>query len=225
MWDGLNVELKFVIMSYWDALSAVMSNTSDICSTIRSLMSPRLLLPCCPCRECRADREEEEEGRCAGRLRLWPPSSSAQCGLLCQSVRWEKGRQSYLATNMADTRTANISKLVLKQAGRAKEKVSKTPQPLSWCPARSPVTVCALWSVWDLDWETLWCDDHHAPVEPREGSVDTCELCFGLTITAQMVLTSQSQGQSALLSSVKKTSNIVRQTVLLYNSSQTSRAS
>merc|ERR1711971_190875 len=30
---------------------------------------------------------------------------------------------SYLATNMADTRTANISKLVLKQAGRAKEKI------------------------------------------------------------------------------------------------------
>merc|ERR1739848_439717 len=29
----------------------------------------------------------------------------------------------YLATNMADTRTANISKLVLKQAGRAKEKI------------------------------------------------------------------------------------------------------
>ena len=29
----------------------------------------------------------------------------------------------YLARNMADTRTANISKLVLKQAGRAKEKV------------------------------------------------------------------------------------------------------
>ena len=37
----------------------------------------------------------------------------------------------YLATNMADTRTANISKLVLKQAGRAKEKVSKPPQHLS----------------------------------------------------------------------------------------------
>merc|ERR1739848_858308 len=31
--------------------------------------------------------------------------------------------QHYLATNMADTRTANISKLVLKQAGRAKEKI------------------------------------------------------------------------------------------------------
>merc|ERR1712110_1363002 len=31
--------------------------------------------------------------------------------------------QLYLATNMADTRTANISKLVLKQAGRAKEKI------------------------------------------------------------------------------------------------------
>merc|ERR1712179_749952 len=31
--------------------------------------------------------------------------------------------EHYLATNMADTRTANISKLVLKQAGRAKEKI------------------------------------------------------------------------------------------------------
>merc|ERR1711992_370299 len=31
--------------------------------------------------------------------------------------------EHYLATNMADTRTANISKLVLKQAGRAKEKL------------------------------------------------------------------------------------------------------
>ena len=31
--------------------------------------------------------------------------------------------EHYLATNMADTRTANISKLVIKQAGRAKEKV------------------------------------------------------------------------------------------------------
>ena len=31
---------------------------------------------------------------------------------------------SYLASNMADTR--NISKLVIKQAGRAKEKVNRT---------------------------------------------------------------------------------------------------
>jgi len=31
--------------------------------------------------------------------------------------------EHYLATNMADTRTANISKLVIKQAGRAKEKI------------------------------------------------------------------------------------------------------
>jgi len=30
---------------------------------------------------------------------------------------------SYLATNMADTKTANISRLVIKQAGRAKEKI------------------------------------------------------------------------------------------------------
>ena len=39
------------------------------------------------------------------------------------SVVRETG-ENYLATNMADTRTANISKLVIKQAGRAKEKVT-----------------------------------------------------------------------------------------------------
>ena len=142
---------------------------------------------CCPCRECRADREEEEEeGRCAGRLRLWPPSSSAQCGLLCQSVRWEKGRQSYLATNMADTRTANISKLVLKQAGRAKEKVTLTTNTCHhW--QRGSQSLVPAWSSWD--WETLWCDDH-TPVEGRVHCGHMCASllvwdCFGIRLTTQ----------------------------------------
>ena len=39
---------------------------------------------------------------------------------------------------MADTRTANISKLVLKQAGRAKEKVSKTPPALVMMSSPEP---------------------------------------------------------------------------------------
>ena len=39
-------------------------------------------------------------------------------GLLCQC------RVSYLPGNMADTKGGNLSRLVLKQAGRAKEKVN-----------------------------------------------------------------------------------------------------
>ena len=116
---------------------------------------------------------------------LWPPS--AQCGLLCQTeLSVSEPQTSYLATNMADTRTANISKLVLKQAGRAKEKVKTNYQHLSWWPAWAPVVVWAGWST--MDWETLWCDDqtsYTCGVLSAGWTHGSYQLCFGLTLTTQ----------------------------------------
>ena len=53
----------------------------------------------------------------------------AQCGLLCRPGRrltLLPGTCSDTAVSMADTKTANISRMVIKQAGRAKEKVGTT---------------------------------------------------------------------------------------------------
>ena len=54
----------------------------------------------------------------------------------------ETGTGARLPANtdiMADTKTANISKLVIKQAGRAKEKVNSTPHIELGHVPRAPV--------------------------------------------------------------------------------------
>ena len=89
---------------------------------------------------------------------------------------------------MADTRTANISKLVLKQAGRAKEKVTEPPARIMMASQGGAVTVWSAWSDWD--WETLRCDDDHTPVEGRVHCGHMCGSllvwdCFGIRLTTQ----------------------------------------
>ena len=111
---------------------------------------------------------------------------------------------------MADTRTANISKLVLKQAGRAKEKVKPKPPTVVMIASSGPsrcLDCLVHQGLGDLVMIRL-----DTPVESSQCWLDTCELGALFWSDShnpdQMVRTSITAASSA-----KKTSNIVSQSL------------